>query len=518
MEKNTAFISSKAPVLILILGLQFTLFSCNRSSREVFTPVPFNSIAVGTFHPGNLHKKASLQDLNFVKQAAEKNPFNRLLIDNPALSGIRMNTYAAVFITGDEEKYLGVSMSLNSQKVFEEFLHQISGESHEDLQIVRDESISYILQDDNILAWNKKVLVNLRPFGCSLNPVPLEKVRELFSLSDEDCILSDRDFRIFRKNQKDMNLWMSSNQLGSVSNMDFGGLNFLGTLNNNYFHVFAEFLDGKIEVNSWFRPNPDLQKSIQDYNFLDGKAGKELLAFIPAENLVVAGNLKLNPEKMLALLELIGKADSLGIGNVITQTGKNPGELLRSLTGDLAFSIHGFGRGSENDSIPEDETITIPKLVAMMKLNRDQKINELFPNASTLEGKNDIFMIKTGRFYLYLGIVDDILLLTNQKGIADAIFSSTPLGESALSLDLGDKLSGYPLCFYINPDPDAYGSMMKGPVNILPEQMGLPGMDKTGKEIRSVILQAGTEKSSLVIEMKDPDTNALQAILKSLDQ
>ena len=138
----------------------------------------------------------------------------------------------------------------------------------------------------------------------------LNEVAEyLIDLDKEYTLKTDKDFNNFLSKQKDINLWFSTNNIGGipgVGNMT-GALDFVGGVKNNYGHAFADFQNGSMTFSTNLRFNQTLQETIDQYNFLDENAIKDILKYIPSENLLFVGNTNIDPEKIFDLLKFVNK-------------------------------------------------------------------------------------------------------------------------------------------------------------------------------------------------------------------
>jgi hypothetical protein len=506
-----------------ILCLTLIFSSCNRSEREIYKLVPDNASVVATFSPGKLMKKADVTDLEFMKEATEDNEFNKFLFENPGISGIDVNAYSCVFLFGTEQKYLGVIMPIKSKKVFEKFLDKMGKEYKSEFIIETTEKFSYSIYGSSVLAWNKSLLIHLTQIkGFDGSPVD-GKLNELFSLEDEKCILSEKDFKSFLSEKKDLNIWLTSNQISSLTESNMGIFNMFGAINNNYAHLFLEFQDGAVVLSSNLMLNPDFKKNFDKFNIIDLDAEKEILKMIPAEDLILAGNFRLNPDKILDILNLINSGDTKFLEDIQKETGKTSENILKSIQGSFAFSINGVTPIESDQNNPDTACLThenIPVIVVAMQLNNDEIFNDLLNAVNQKEPiieKNGYYVIRAENVPFYMGVKNNVILLTNvEKHISD-ILSSGKVEDNLFSRDISGEMINNPICLYLNLDRDSYSDKVK---NYLDEEMNknfAKGMRSFGASLKSLTLTGNIEKTELRIELKDKSVNSLHAILKSMD-
>jgi hypothetical protein len=507
---------------ILCTSLFFS--SCNRSGQNIYKVVPSNTAAVVSFSPGKLMEKADAADFNYMKDIIGDKEFNKFLFENPGISGIDVKGYSCAFMFGTDQKYLGVVMPIKNKKVFEKFLDKLGEEYGTEFTKEEAENYTFSKKDNNVLAWNKTLLIHLTRIKGEENAPVEEKLKELFSLEAENCILSEKDFKSFLSEQKDLNLWLTSNQISSFSDANLGMLNMLGSLNNNYAHVFLEFQEGAIVLSSNLLLNPDFKKSFDKFNIIDLNAEKDILKMLPANDLILAGNFRLNPEKAVEILKFLNSGDSKFMEDFEKETGKTPENILKSIQGSFAFSVNGVitteANGTDADTL-NCRRHKFPAIVAAMQLN-DEKLFTDFLNIvkqkETIAEKDGYFIINSKEVPFYMGIKNNVILMSNiEKNISDVI-ANEKVENNLFSQDISKVLVDNPICFFLNLDRDSYSEKVKG---FLDEEM----QNKIGKEmnnygasLKSLTLTGSLEKSEIRIELKDKSVNSLHALLKSMDK
>jgi len=512
--------------LFFSLGLlsALVLSSCNRSGQEIYKLVPDNVAVVASFSPGKLMEKADATDLEFMKNALEDKEFNKLLFENPGVSGINVNSNSCVFVSGNEERYLGVIMPLKSKKVFELFLGKLSEEYKVDFKIEQADKFSYSVKDDNVLAWNKSVVIHLTRIKGMSEVSILDKLAELFSLEPENCILSEKDFKSFLSEQKDLNIWLTSNQLANLAGSNMGMMSMLGGINNNYAHIFLEFGKGEIKLSSNLILNSDFKKNFDKYNIIDLNAEKGILEMLPADNLVLVGNFRLNPDKLIDLKNTIGSGNHDFFLDFEKEKGKTTEQVLKSIQGSLAFTINGImpvkESTNENSDTLSREKRT-PVIFGALQLNDETFFNEFikFVNQKEiLKAKNGYYVIHSeDEQPFYLGLKNNIILLTNEEKYMMEIMDGGKLKNNLMGLELSKTLVDNPICFYLNLDKDSYTETVKQYFDEEMDKSFAKGMSGFGNSLKSLTISGNLEKSELRIELKDKSVNSLHAFLQALD-
>jgi len=509
---------------LLLVCFSVLISSCNQSNKKIYTIVPDDAAFIASFSPGKLMEKADAADLNFMKDVLGDKEFNKFLFENPGMSGIDVNAHSCAFVCGSEQKYLGVIMPIKSKKVFEKFLEKMGEEYNVDFTKENAENYTYSKKDGNVLAWNKSLLIHLTQIKGSYNSPIEEKLKELFSLEDENCILSEKDFNSFLGEQKDLNLWLTSNQLGNLGNGGLGMMNIFGAINNNYAHISLEFGNGEIIINSNLRLNPDFKKNFDKFNFIDLAAEKDILKMLPAEDLILAGNLRINPEKMLEIIRLLNTGNNAFLEEFEKESGKKPAEVLNSIQGSLAFSINAITPiKSDNNASDTTECSdkNMPILVAAMQLN-DEKIFtdflKLVMQNKSLEEKQGYYIVHAENTPFFILIKNKIILLSNHEKYITEIINSGKIENNLFSQDISKALIDYPVCVYLNLDRDTYSEKLRNYFNTELDQTFAKGMGNAGASLKSLTLSGSIEKTEVRIELKEKSVNSLHAILKALDK
>jgi hypothetical protein len=513
---NPAF--TYIPIVLIIF-----LSSCNRNDRKIFRLVPDNTAVVCTFSPGKLLEKSGAKDLQFIKKALDGEEFSKLLFENPALSGINVNSNSCVFMFGTDQKFVGLVMPVKNKNVFEVFLDKLGKEFNDEFIKEAGENYTFSKKNGRIIAWNKSVLIYLGQInGCDIRSVET-KLAELFKLGDENCILSEKDFKSFLSEQKDLNLWLTSNQIGSLTDTKMGMLSMLGAINNNYAHFFLDFQNGAVVLSSNLLLNPDFKKSLDKFNFINLNAEKDILKLIPAEDIILAGNFRINPEKISSLLEFFNLGDPSFLEDFEKETGTKPEDALNSVQGSVAFSINGvmpFVKDPNADAAKTYQKENIPVLFAAMQINNEKIFTRFLAIVKQKEPvieKNGYYVIKAEGLPFFLMIRNNFIILTNEEKYISEIISSGEVKTNILTLDISKTLINNPICFYLNLDRESYSEKVRNYMKGEMDQKFAAGMESFGASLKSLTINGSIEKSELRVELKDKSVNSLAAILKSLD-
>ncbi len=488
----------------LIIGIMNS--SCNRPGQKLFTVVPSNTAMAGTFNPGELIQKADTNHLNSIKNALGNIDLLDELFENPEMTGIEFNSYSGFFVFGEQQKYIGLVMPIKKQADLEIFLEKLSEKTGNEFEKEIGENFTCSGKGKTIMAWNKSVFMILGIINGWDNTSVKTKAAELFNLEAEDCILSQKDFKTFLSNQKEMNIWLTSNQIASMTGNNMGMLNMLGAINNNYAHINLDFQDKAIVLSSNLRMNPDFKKSIDKYNFIDLNAEKDILKMLPAENLILAGNFRLNPDRVIEILNAFGSGDQLFLNEFEKETGRKPEEILKSIHGSFAFSINGISKVKTENAEETDSCERIPVMVAAMKLNDDQFVKDFIEIVKLQEPiieKDGYYIIKAEEVPFFMGVKDKVILLSNEEKYLSEILAGGKVKNNVLTLDISKALFDNPICLYMNLDKDSYSPEMSDFLEDEIDEKLAMGMEGFGKSLKYLTITGNIEKTEVRIELKE---------------
>ncbi|MCB8994152.1 MAG: DUF4836 family protein [Bacteroidales bacterium] len=506
-------------IILTLAGLALLITSCNKPSQDIYTVVPDNAAIVGSFNPGKLIEKAGAKDIEFIKREIGDDEFAKALFENPDKSGININEYSGFFMFGSNPRYIGIVMPLKKQKDFENFLEQLGKEMDMEFLIEKADNFHFTKEGGNIIAWNKSLVLSLQQVGGWGDETVFEKITALFSLEDENCVLSEKDFKSFLSEQKDINVWATSNQLDNLTGGNTGMFNILGAINNNYAHIFLEFNDGAIVLSSNLKLNPDFRKNLDRFNIIDKNAEKDILKMLPAKDLVMAGNFRLNSEKMIEIMKTFNSGNNEILENLQKETGKSPDEILKSLQGNIAFSINGI-KHIEDPEMGESDKM--PVIVAALQLN-DEDLFKYFismvqKQEGSIEEKDGYYILRADMVPFYLGVKNKVVIMSNELSYMTEILSEGKIKNNVMDLDISKTLVDNPICFYLNLDKDSYSETINDYISSEMDQGFAMGLSGFGTSLKSLTLSGNIEKSELTVEFKDKSVNSLKAILLAIDK
>ncbi len=509
----------------LVMAALFILSSCSGGDRAIFRVMPETTSGVVTFNPKNLMDKGKINDLDFVKKAAGHQKIVDRLINNPESTGINPDAYSAFFVFGKDPSYGCFIVPLKSKSRFKSFLDTIQAQPGLKFEERQLGSYTELKHDNLVVAWNNSVAFVLSSFsgwaGNDLDTVALRLTKTRRS----ESLLTDKDFNKFLSRQRDINAWLTSTNLMNIAGAGALGhaLDLFGGLKNNYGHIFLDFGKGEMTLRTNLQLNASMKETIDKYNFLDRDAGKDLLKYLPEKDVFLVANTNLDPDKILGLLDFLGKQTGDQLGRMEDKLGVDENDLKHALQGEVAFSINGIRKRPtmKESDIYGDSSFTrnIPVFVAALKLQNEnawKALTQKLKEESGLTEQNGYYSLSVKLLPLFLAEQDKNLIVTNSETYIREIASQGQVQQNILSADFAPVLTSRPVCFYVNLDRKSYSKEMEA---YLEEKMGAnvhSGVESFGKSLKSLSLTANLEEWELQVELNDKENNSLYTLLRDL--
>lgn len=499
----------KLPLVLLSIAL--VLGSCSRKAPDFLKTIPDDAFLVVSMHPKKIFDKGQISSLEGLKKEI-RNDFARTLIDDPLKSGIMMNEYAYMFVYfKNEEPMVGVVSGLDNRGKFESSLKKLR-ETEPEFEEIGEFTMMTGTDMEQMMAWDdEKVLFLASPALDMSKDNWQEEAILLFNQPKEEAITSMVDFNNFQRNMKDMNAWISSDELrtvlkksGALRDMD---IDIPVELYNNYGHVYCEFTNDGMFVTSETRLSEEVEKNTE-FIIARPELNEALLENTPGGNLLMAMAFSLDIEKAKKYIGQMAPPEVDSLGNRIeNMTGIPSEELVNSLTGDFVVAINGI---EESTSLPVELFVGIGVNNKMLQ----EKLMGTVDNMADVKQEQDFFMINAGGMEIYSGIMDDIWVITNTKGYKDAI------RDGGLDKNLNDSrfrdYAGESMGMYMNLDMTAYPAALQQMLS--QNDQARKTLEMVTESFSSLGIQAGNSESQLELKTASGDENSLYLIMKMLEK
>ena len=496
--------------IVFVWAALIVLSSCSKRMPEFVHSIPDDAIAVLSVHPMQIHTKSQVNTFPSIKEKVKGEIWEQIL-ENPLSTGLMVNEYAYVFVKMEEEApVIGVVSGMKDQKKFESTLSKIKEGITEEFE--SNEVYTWIQPDkEGIIAWNNKQMIVLASpdhdeFETSYFTGMLDK---MFSPVKEESITSLVDFKDFLGKMKDLNLWLSSDEMFDLVKKVAGDKipDLPITLYNNYAQIFVDFADGEMNINGETHFSEEVEKNVEEFLVMKPQLNEDMLKLAPAGNLLVAIAGSMDLAKTQQLIEKFAPPEVDTMSNKVEMaTGMEMEDLLGAISGDFTIAINGV----------EGEAMLPLEIFIGIGVNGkvlQEKLMELVQGLTSVEEEEDFFIINFQGNEIYSGIINDVLVITNALGYKEAIKSGahgTPLTSSRF----GDFTDGS-LGMFVNLDIDQYPAMLQGMLSQRSEAQHW--VKKITDPFDYLGVCAGNYKGKMVVKTSNPSENSLFTVMKMVD-
>ena len=501
-----------AIILTILSGL--ILASCSKKTPEFVKSIPDDAIAVVSIQPMKIYTKGKLNTLDYVKEKVKDEIWGQIL-DNPLSTGMSLDQFVYLFASMEEEApVLGLVAGMRDKTKFEKILRKLD-EDHEFEADDKDTYQYYRPDQEGIIAWNEDQLVLLaspdEEFDTSFW---LARLDWMFNPVKEESIVSLVDFNKFMGNMKDMNMWVSSEDMRKVFkkfaqaksgdlpldlNMDLPI-----DLTNNYYHVYADFADGAMNITSETNLSEEIQKNIDEVLVFNPTLNPDLLKMAPGGDLLMAMAVSLDLGKLQKLMEKIDPPQLGEMGGKLEGVTGIPAKTwLNAFTGDFTMAINAL----------EGEMMLPVEIFLGFGVKSDEIQDLLMKQVESLvpvEEQGDFFVINIQGYEIYSGIINDNWVLTNMKGYKEKV-ENGKLEKSLLESRFAD-FSGEPMGLYLNLDMNAYPEMARA----LVDQSGdkKEWIENITASMDYIGMSGGGNEGLITLKTNQPKENSLYTLLR----
>jgi len=273
----------RLPILFtLIAGI--LLVSCSQKTPEFVNSIPDDAIGVVSIHPMKLHTKGKINSFEAIKEEVKDEIWGQIL-ENPLSSGLMLDEYVYLFATMEEDvPVIGFVAGIRDMGKFEKTL----GNIEEDGTVDETDMGSYKLtqpDQQGVIAWNEEQMIVL----ASPDHEEFEldfwttKLDWMFSPVKEESLVSMVDFKDFLGKMKDINFWLSADDLMKVVERftEESFQDFPVKLHNNYTHMYCDFSNGVMNLTSETNLSEEVQKNLDEVLVLNPSLNQDLLKMAP---------------------------------------------------------------------------------------------------------------------------------------------------------------------------------------------------------------------------------------------
>ena len=402
---------------------------------------------------------------------------------------------------------------ISGMKDVEKFIATLTKVKDDIMDMAKEmEGYTYIqAEEEGIIAWNEKQMVVLtspdnKEFEESYWTGSLDW---MFNPVKEESITSLVDFKDFQGKMKDLNIWLSTDEIRKVVEVLAKDKipELPVALYNNYAQIFFDFSNGSLDITGETHFSEEVEKNVEEFLVMNQSLNEEMLKLAPGGNLLVALAGSMDLKKIQNLVEKFAppELDSVG-GKIEAATGIEAKELFNAFTGDFTIAVNGI----------EGEAMIPVEVFLGFGVNGEaiqEKLMETVQGMAPVEKQGDFFVINVQGNEIYSGIIDNLWVITNAKGYKDAI-EGGKLDKSLVDSKFNDFANGS-MGMYVNLDLSSYPGMIQDLLAQKPEQG--TWVKRITEPFDYMGFSSSNYKTRFILKTNKPSENSLYTLVKLAD-
>ncbi len=522
--------------LSLVGILAIALFTSCSDERVATTLIPEDAFMVMSYDIESLAKKGNLEEVsnfssfksleNEVK--SENRQFYNMLDDikeDPLSTGIDLRDPIYMFMVPDGSSFfMGMTMHVWDEEDFADFAKKLldMAKMNEYSEENKNGFTHYAVANRMTISFNSDKALILFNEGMRTSNNLNALAEELTTLDDNDTIYELDSFDDFISNQKDINLFFSSDYLAQMPDFKREMSSLPYRLDGNTISAHLSFEDDKVDLQVHMDYNDDMDEMYSQMIVSDKSFDDNMLDYLPSNN-IAAASASINLQAYLDLiLESFEKEERLAKNlkaemekmDVETLISKIDGNIAMTLTSVEDKSVEVKNRYS---SRTYTRNKTLPEFSMIMDINDKEYLkNYLVSKTGTaIENYKGIMKFEVEDFSIYISMNDTNALVTTNESDALNHKDGKSINNSLKGTEIGSNMENYP--FYAS---------MKMSTDQLPETARKNMGSKVGSSLarwdntvdRMEYILKGKNDMQMSLYMKNDDDNSLFQILEFAEQ
>ena len=553
-------------------------------STHILKVIPKESAFVMSFTPANFLAKMDIEDLMKTKlgkdskKNVKKADLDVLedLFEDPSISGIDYLSEVFVFHSYEdaEDHYFCISAGIQNDNKFGEFLKDISKEVGDKIKIKEEDDFYYFTEGPVGIVWDDDKFIYM--LGTTGEDDLEDHMEKLMTLEEDDRITSNDNFNTFYENRQDVSVWISTELFDELEDeiednfrydlrniereLGMSIQEIIKMCDDNIVTFHINFGDGELICSSDFIPTKDLHDLLTKNNLFDVKFNKEILEFIPNNNIALFSQ-KINVNSYYELiLPYLEELDIYRLENEMrAETGLDIDDILNTFAGSFIANISGFGSIETtitdygryyNDSMYSDydyyydeyiytggydygyydidTTITIPLFSVVFDMKDSEFIEGMMElgvkenRDITYSSYDGYYSIDADGMDMFIDFDKTTFIVTNNQDAIDQFNDGGYSKNLSSSSNIGDNIS----YAYLNLDEDKYSAYM----DLIREQGGMNGIPakmfnnlyrhnifESIQFKQSINESSGIFSAEFKMSFKDKNQNILQTLYELLE-
>ncbi len=408
-----------------------------------------------------------------------------------------------------EDNYVALALSIRNRKKLEEFITTLNS----DLELKTFKKFHYIIKNKSLMGWSQNVLILIDARQSPTEDHLENTFKKIANLKKENALVTTNENFYQALNQYyDVTAWVNISRLGETEILNTFAQNV--NLEENYFHLYANFDEGKISTETKYFTNPELYAGYQ--KLFSRSVNKKVVINTPlaAPAVIVAAGVE--PQGLSRLLEDIEWTEKAK--NLVNSVTLSLDQFLEMISGDVVLALKDVSHLEEDF---KDTTMALKDKASMADLvlgfgiknqNIYDSLESVLLEAGLLEQKEDYQMF-FGEVYVLKK--DSIVYLTKNSEVKDDFFRGIKLDNEHIRSLTEDNW------FMMYADESIAEKTIKGQSLIKEVTRNLLRNKNLRLESASITLASTDNKKEggqSIILLKDKYANSLLAMLEVIKE
>ena len=526
-------------ILFAFIALVLIMSSCSTDKPEDLKHIPDDASFVFTMNPSELLNKSGTEEFTateLYKKITERTSYDSIdrdydrvmefdyIFQNPKESGIDFEKQFFVYGVSNRNGWyraLAINFGISDSKKFVAMLKKATEENMDSLEFVETEEYNYLISNkmDNrkIIAWNNSTaIIYSITKGYRGKDLLIERAEGLINLKLSNSIATNKSFVEFYENRKDINIWFNSDfVLNSIPNQFKTVVATQLPINPKgiEYYYYVSFDKGRVIAESQLILPEELKDLIEEYKIIKDDFDNDILKYIPNESFANF-SVAVNAHELYRMIKDLYKERQVNIDGVESMAEVSMDidieRIFSAINGEVVFNIHHIE--VKKDSAGCGSPVDV-KASLLLKLDNDELYKgflKIFED-NEKEMIDGYYSILDDSSRLYASMVNNIMLITNDKEVIINFVAEKALSKSLKDSDIAKYLENYALFAQLNLDYSEYDSQIQEYYNERYFSYDKAGMKNKLKEIR--IEPTDSYHSRIIIEFKDKERNSLEVML-----
>ncbi|MCK5846198.1 MAG: DUF4836 family protein [Bacteroidales bacterium] len=527
-------------VFFTLIVLVFLASSCSSDKSEDIKHIPDNATFVFTVLPSQLISKSNVDDFsntNFYKKMIEKDSFsisdqhyNRMMefdyiFKNPKESGVDFNEQFFAFSISNKngwQQSMAVNFGIADSDKFRALLTKAAENKMDSMEFVDENGVNFLISkkkdSKEIIAWNENtaIIYSVTKGYCN-NEFLVEKAGDLVTQKYSNSISSNKTFVEFYENRKDISVWFNSDFVLHSLNYEYQTIAKMQmpiNLKGIEYNYHISFEKGNAIAESQLVLPKELESLVDDYKIIKDDFDDDILKYIPAESFANF-SIAIDAHELYRMIKDLYKERQVNIDGVESMAEAamdiDIENMFSAINGELIINVHRVDIKEDSLMAKCGNSLDF-KVSVLVKLDNDEVYKSFLKIFEDNEKKmvDGYYVLNDDKDELYATMVDNIMMITNEKVVIVNFVAKKELSPSLKDSDIAKHLNNYALFGKINLNFSDYANETQNYYNKQYSKIDKTKMRDKLEEVR--LEPIDSYHSKVILEFKDKERNSLEVI------